>query len=123
LCELPAVAVRIGERRGAHAPGSVDWTSEERRAALLHQPAYGIDVVDPEAELEAGPRVSACDRGRLDLLLRGGHVQEIEEQATEFDADGGLVLEDDADGEDVAVELLGRLEILDEETDRADLSQ
>src|SRR6476661_6452693 len=91
---------------------SADGTSEERRAALLHELAYCIDVVDPEAELEAGPGVAACDQGRLDLLLSGGHVQEVEEQATEFDADGGLVLEDDADGEDVAVELLGRLEVL-----------
>src|SRR6266498_3127449 len=120
LCDLPAVAVGVGEGRGAHAPDAVDRAGEEGDAALLEERTDGVDVVDPDAELEPGSCLAVGYRRRLDLLSGGGGVQEVDEEVVELHADGGRVLEDDVHVEDVAVEGLRCLQIVDEETDRAD---
>src|SRR5436305_6268038 len=63
LCDLPAVAVGVGERRGSHAPHAVDRAGEEGDAALFEERADVVDVVDPDAELEPGSCLAVGDRG------------------------------------------------------------
>jgi hypothetical protein len=54
------MTVGAGEGRRAHAPLAVDRSGEEGDAALLEERARGIDVVDPDAELEPEPVARAA---------------------------------------------------------------
>src|SRR4029079_16878947 len=123
LRELPVVTVRIGERGDAHAPLAVDRAGQQLDAALLERRAGRVDVVDPDAQLEPRAGLGSGDRRGLDLLLGRRVEEQVHEQLVELHADGGLVLEDNVDAEDGLVKRLRRLQILDEQADRADMRQ
>src|SRR6266576_6229927 len=123
LCDLPDMAVGVGESRGAHPPLPVDRAVEQLDAAVRQLSDDRVRILDPDRELGARPCVGAADRLGRDQLVRRGRREQVDDRVLELEHRRVLVLEDHGHVESLLVERFRPLRILDEQGDRADALQ
>src|SRR6476661_5438297 len=93
--DLPDMAARVAEARGANSPRPVDRAVQELDSALLQFLAFRVDVVDVEGELEPDPCVTGRNGCGLDEPGRLTRLQEVDDGLAELEDGRVVVLEND----------------------------
>jgi hypothetical protein len=114
------MAAGIDEAGSSDAPRPIHRAVQELHTAFGQLGADGVDVIDRDRELEAGTGVDRRDDGRLDHLRRRGRLEQVDHRAPEGEHGRVVVLERHGQSKDLAVELLRRRQVLDEQGDGED---
>jgi hypothetical protein len=102
------------------SPGAVHRAVQQVDAARRQLGAERVNVVDVDGELCARTGLRRGHLGRVDQLAGCGGLEQVDERPAELVDRRVLITEVEGQAERPLVELLGGIEVLDEQRDRAD---